>query len=140
MQMPFLEPISFCSPEEYERYKPDRIGPADIEKDELYTFMSRLEEKGDRQAVRSTIEVLGISVVRGSIDILFYDKDMEPGLKAEARFDEGNYVDFQGSVMILDTVTDTKIGVSRSYLRDHFSEIDDYLLSAKKENELVGSR
>ena len=137
--MSFIEPIAPCSLEEYERYELNRVSADEVRIAEMYTLMSRLVG-GEKDAIRCSIKVLGISALEGCVYVEFYDENMEPSARVSGDFNPANYLDFREEVKIVNIQKGERADIADSYLRDHFSEIGDYLLSAQKDNELVGSR
>lgn len=137
--MSYLEPLSFCSIEEYRRHEPNRLEFADVEVGELYTLMSELKGT-DREASRSTIRVLGKSATHRFVTVVFHDEALEEVLEIDAAVSHENYIFPDKDVKLFDKRDKASAVMSNSYLRDYFQDMYDHILSESKELGLTGSR
>lgn len=137
--MAHLEPLAFCSMEEYRRHEPDRIGLEEIESGQLYTIMSELRGS-EREASRSTVRIAGESATSRLVTVTFYDDKLDEGLEVEACFDETDYIySVNPRVVLYDRRHGQEITIAKSYLRDYFEDMYYHLLCESVELELAGS-
>jgi len=134
--MAFVEPISFCSIEEYERHEPDRIASDQLEADALYTYMTKLRD-GEREASRTALRLVGKDIVDGLVSVSFVllDQNLEDACEADGQI-ENDYLEPRLTIEIT-SPREASNTIVTGYLRDYFEDQFNYMLVETNELTLA---
>lgn len=126
--MAYLESGIFCSASEYENGLAGRVNDAELERDEIYTLVMRLDSEkreASKMAVR-TIEVnqkLGLAVVK----LAFLNEELEPTREAQETVADG-LIHKLSNTVIVEIQTQAQYAITQAYFKDYFEDqFGDYM-------------
>jgi hypothetical protein len=136
--MAFLETGIFCAAEEYARGLSHRVNETQLQTNDLYTMLLRLdsEEKAAAKLAVRPLEIaskMGFAVVR----FTFLDPNLNPTYETKETVANGLIAKVQG-VVVTNAYTGEKFAVNQAYFKDYFDDQFGNTLAESDALSLVG--
>lgn len=136
--MSYLEPLAFCSIEEYRRHAEKRVAFDDLELGELYTYMSELDSK-NREASKATLRVVGSLAASRLIRVVFHDEHLKAALETNLSVGIDDYATPEEKTILLDKRNNSEAILKNGYFRDYYADMYDHILSESLAGSIQGS-